>query len=147
MRKLIAVCEFATSTKQYEYLCEVADDANLDELKFAVTLNNFQVTDKFFPQYLNKSTLEKLAVVFVREFKPIVDQMYAGGLKRVVLAFGIREFVEHSQKLQKIEALKTNLERRLNELSVFDKIKSLGSVDPTLTQLADELKKLINEAN
>lgn len=147
-KKLIAVCEFQNSTKQYEYICEVPEDATLQDLKykFAVTAR-LDAEGKLVSvgMEITKSHLELLDIVFIREFKPITDQLYAGTLRRLVHVFGVNDFVEHVRRRKQIDNLKRNLERRLEDLSIFDKIKSLGSTDPTLTSLAEELRKLISE--
>jgi len=140
MTKMIAVCEFSSSDKQYEYICEVPDNAILEDLKFAVTYRS--VGEAVKPTH-SKARLQNMDVVFIREIKPIIDQVYAGELVRLVLVFSLNEVIEHAIRKQKISTLKANLERRLAEMSVFEKIKSLGITDEGITQMAEELKKLL----
>ena len=148
-QKLIAVCKFSRDAQQeglktgrtYEYLAELPDDANLEELKYAVTCQ--RVNDGDINVNHGLSTLPRFNVVYITEFKPVSDQLYAGELERLVLCFGMTEFIEHAIRKQKIRTLKANLERRLEEMSIFDKIKSLGVKDEVTTSMAEELKKLL----
>lgn len=125
MTQMIAVCEFEAKedTKSYEYLCDIPEGTNLDELKYAVTLRQACAADAALVK--TKRLLSRLQVVYVREFKSLAQQDYIGDLHRLVLVFGLSDFVEHAVRRQKISTLKANLERRLQDMSIFDKIKSL----------------------
>ena len=141
MQKLIAICEFHNSEKQYEYLCELPDGAILENYKYAVSLQQAHAEDANILK--TKRLLGRLQVLFIREFKPISDQHYSGELQRLVFVFGMDDFVQHAIRRQQIATLKANLERRLADLSIFDKIKSLGITDSEITSMAEELKKLL----
>lgn len=141
MTKMIAVCEFENTEKVYEYLCDIPEGAILEDLKYAVTLSDARAEDAEIIK--TKRLLTRLKVVFIRKIKPIVDQTYAGELNRVVLVFGMNDFVEHAIRRQKIQVLRTNLERRLAEMSIFDKIKSLGVTDNEILAMASDLKDLM----
>jgi len=140
-QKLIAVCEFGKSENQYEYLCELPDDAILENYKYAVTLSDACEEDAGIAK--TKRLITRLQVVFIREFRPLIEQHYYGDLKRLVLAFGMDEFVAHAIQKQKIATLKANLERRLAEMSIFEKIKSLNISDEETLGMATELKRLM----
>lgn len=138
MKELIAVVEFAGCDKQYEYLAHVADNASLEELKFAVTLPNSYGADN-----PNKSMLNSLKIVFIRKFKELSEKSSPAELQRVVLCFSVEEFVAYANKRKKIAALRETLERRVSEMSIFEKIAALGVKDPTITSMAAELKNLM----
>lgn len=150
MTKMIAVCEFrgstANTTKCYEYLCEVPEGDgtwDLADYRFAVTYK-YNFYDE--PNHLGtKESLDNLDVVFVRGFKPLKDQRYDGELKRVVLLFTLKDFVAYAFKRKQIYNLREALEKRVAEMNIFDKIKSLGVSDPEITSMAEELKNLMND--
>lgn len=146
MQKLIAVCEFPNSkgestNRQYEYLVELPDDANREHFKYAVTLDGACEEDATILH--TKRLIGRLQVVFIREFREITNQLYAGELNRLVLAFGMDEFIEHAVRRQQISTLRANLERRLADLSVFEKIKAFGIKDDEINSMAEQLKKLM----
>lgn len=144
MQKLIAACEFEKAEKQYEYLVELPDDAILENYKYGVTLSQACEDDASIAH--TKRLITRLQVVYIREFRPFTERHYAGELQRLVIAFGMDEFIQHAIQKQKIVVLKANLERRLAEMSIFEKIKSLGVIDPDITTMAEELKKLMGGA-
>lgn len=143
MQKLIAMCEFPSADKQYEYYCELPDDAVLDNCKFAVSLQNAHAEDANILK--TKRLLPRLQVLFIREFKPLTERQYAGELQRLVLVFSMEEFIQHAMKKQQIAVLKSNLERRIADMSIFEKIKSLGITDPDITEMATQLKNLLTD--
>lgn len=139
-QKLIAVCEYSGNDKTYEYLCELPDNANFDDYKYAVTAT---VSDNWTGAFNTKSKLNSLSVLYVREIKPITDQNYAGDLQRLVMVFTLKDFLEHARTKEKIRNLRFALEKKVAEMSIFEKIAALGVKDPTITEMADELKKLM----
>lgn len=141
MTKMIAVCEFASSEKQYEYLCDIPDGVPLEEMRYAVT---YRTTGENVKLATTKSRLSNMDVVFVRELRPITDQISAGELIRLVLVFRLNDVIEAALRKQQIATLKANLERRLAEMSIFDKIRSLNITDEVTTKMAEELKKLLD---
>lgn len=143
MTKMIAICEFEKMEKPYEYLCDIPEGAVLEDLKYAVTLSDACADDASILK--TKRLLTRLQVVYVRSFKPITEQVYSGELNRVVLVFGMSDFVEHAIRKQQIRTLKANLETRIAEMSVFDKIRSLNITDENILSMAMQLKALLEK--
>lgn len=146
--KMIAVCEFRSSSvntpRTYNYLCEVPDNANLEDYKFAVTCK-LNGEEKQLSYRGTKQTLDCLDVVFIREFLPIESFADTSDLRRLVLVFSMKEFVEFAVRKAKISNLRQELEHRMATMSIFEKVKAFGVSDPTILSMAHELETLMKE--